>query len=99
MNKRAIELSINFIVLFILAIAMFSVGLVLVRNIFFEADEMKRTLDDRTRQKINTLLLGGNSWNAEEVVHDGGPYVEGAIFAADFFEGNPSDQYLQFLDL
>ena len=49
-------------------------------------------------QKISTQLLGANSWNSEEVVHAGGTYVEGAIFAADFFERNPSDQYLEFLD-
>ncbi|MFQ6092984.1 MAG: ABC transporter substrate-binding protein [bacterium] len=49
-------------------------------------------------QKINTQLLGGNSWNSEEVFVGGVRYVEGAIFAADFFAGNRSAQYLQFLD-
>lgn len=49
-------------------------------------------------QKINSQLLGANSWNSEEVVQEGGTYVEGAIFAADYFEGNPSEQYLDFVD-
>jgi ABC-type branched-subunit amino acid transport system substrate-binding protein len=49
-------------------------------------------------QKINTQLLGANSWNSEEVVHAGGPYVEGAVFAADFFEGNSSEPFLDFTD-
>ena len=47
-------------------------------------------------QKINSQLLGANSGNAEEVVQSGGTYVEGAVFAADYFEGNPSQQYLDF---
>jgi ABC-type branched-subunit amino acid transport system substrate-binding protein len=49
-------------------------------------------------QKINTQLLGGNSWNSEVVLREGEPYVEGAVFAADFFEQNLSDRYLQFIN-
>ena len=49
-------------------------------------------------QKIKTQLLGASSWNSEELVQTGGSYVEGAIFAADFFEENPSNQYLDFLN-
>ncbi|UCE17629.1 MAG: penicillin-binding protein activator [Gemmatimonadota bacterium] len=49
-------------------------------------------------QKIRTQLLGGSSWNSDEVLRNGGQYVEGAIFAADFFEGNLSEDYLTFVD-
>ena len=49
-------------------------------------------------QKINTQLLGGSSWDSDEVLRNGGQYVEGAIFTADFFEGNLSEQYLRFVD-
>jgi len=60
-NKRAIELSINFIVIFILAMAMFSVGVTLAYKIFGEAEQMKKNLDDRTRQQIMTMLMEGSS--------------------------------------
>lgn len=59
MNRRAIELSINFIVLFILSMAMFATGVTLAYKIFHKAEIIKISLDDKTRQQIMDLLTEG----------------------------------------
>jgi hypothetical protein len=60
LNRRAIELSVNFIVMFILAMAMFSVGLYIVKTVFFKADELKKQLDENTRDQIERVLTEGS---------------------------------------
>jgi len=61
LNKRAIELSINFIVLFILAMAMFATGITLTYKIFNKADVMKTHLDEKTSQEIMNMLTQGSA--------------------------------------
>lgn len=61
MNKRAIELSINFIVLFILAMAMFAAGVMIAQRIFRDANEMQKTLTEQ--QKKEFLAIIGSSPN------------------------------------
>ena len=62
------------------------------------ADDIPLIASQVAFQKINTQLLGGNSWNSEAVLREGGQYVEGAVFAADFFEHTLSDHYSQFVN-
>ncbi len=57
-NKKAIELSINFIVVMILSIAILSASFVLVNQFFGKAGEMKARLDSETETKIRALLVG-----------------------------------------
>ncbi len=59
MNKRAIELSVNFIVILILAIATFSLAVVLTYNMFAKAYTMKKDIDAQTKQQIGSLLDSG----------------------------------------
>lgn len=61
MNKRAIELSVNFIVIFILAMVMFGVGLYIMRQVFGEAVDMKEKIDESTRQQIENMLSQGTA--------------------------------------
>lgn len=59
MNKKGIELSINFIVVVILSIVILSIGLVLVRTFFAKTTEIKASLDDQTKSKITEMLSFG----------------------------------------
>lgn len=47
-------------------------------------------------RNIRTLLLGGSGWNSERVLRDGGAYVEGAVFAVEYYEG--SDLCTRFIE-
>jgi hypothetical protein len=60
MNKRGIELSVNFIVILILAIAIFGGGIYLVYQIFAKAQNMKEGVDQQTEDRINALLDDGS---------------------------------------
>jgi hypothetical protein len=60
-NKKAIELSVNFLVIVILSIAMLGMGLYLVRTFFKGAEETKSQLDEQTREKIVEMLSYGEN--------------------------------------
>ena len=59
-NKRAIELSINFIVMLILAIAVFAGGLVFASKFFGHAQQVRGNLDSQTEKQIEKLLDSGS---------------------------------------
>lgn len=59
-NKKGIELSINFIVMLILALAMFSGGLMFVTKFFGHAEKVKGSLDAQTEKQIEKLLDSGS---------------------------------------
>ena len=61
MNKKAIQLSINFLVIIILSIVMLSSGLVLVRKFFATTVDIKADLDTQTKGKISQLLSVGET--------------------------------------
>jgi len=56
MNKRAIELTINFIVLFILSMAMFATGIMIMRNLFHKVDVIKDKLTEQQRVQLERIL-------------------------------------------
>ena len=60
MNKKAIELSINFIVITILSLIVLGIGFYLVTHIFTTAEEYKAELDEQTQENIlETLRQSG----------------------------------------
>ncbi len=59
-NKRGIELSINFIVMLMLALATFSGGLVFASKFFGHAEKVRGTLDAQTEKQIEKLLDSGS---------------------------------------
>jgi len=59
-NKRAIELSINFIVMLVLALAMFSGGLIFAKKFFGHAEKVRSSLDAQTEKQIEKLLDSGS---------------------------------------
>jgi len=59
-DKRGIELSINFIVMLILAIAVFAGGLVFASKFFGHAEKVKGSLDAQTEKQIEKLLDSGS---------------------------------------
>jgi len=59
LNKAAVELSINFMVMFILAIIMFSIGVVIVREIFTEADDAKKRLTEQQKEQLRQIMFQG----------------------------------------
>ncbi len=56
MNKKAVELSINFIVITILSLIVLGIGFYLVTNIFTTAEEYKEKLDEQTQEHILETL-------------------------------------------
>lgn len=59
MNKKGIELSINFIVVLILAIVSFGIGLKVLSGIFFTANEYEARINEQTENEIVELLMDG----------------------------------------
>ena len=59
-NKRGIELSVNFIVMLILGIAMFAGGLVFVSKFFGHAEKVRGSLDAQTEKQLEKLLDSGS---------------------------------------
>jgi len=58
MNKKgAIGLSINMIVMIIISLAIFSAGVLLLRNFVSGAEEIKVQLDQRTEERLNDLVV------------------------------------------
>jgi hypothetical protein len=59
-NKKGIELSVNFIVMLILAVAVFAGGLMFAAKFFSKAESMRANLDAETERQIEKLLDSGS---------------------------------------
>jgi len=59
-NRKGIELSINFIVMLILAIAVFAGGLVFASKFFSHAEDVRGSLDSQTERQLEKLLDSGS---------------------------------------
>jgi len=60
MNKKAFLLSINFVVILIISIIVFTIGLYVVNRFFEFAKEEKLRWDDLTRREIDAALDSGD---------------------------------------
>ena len=60
MNKKAIQLSVNFIVMLILAVAVFMGGLMFAGKFFGKAELIKGSLTSQTEQQLEKLLDSGS---------------------------------------
>ena len=59
MNKKAIELSVNFLVIIVLSLVMLSLGVILINKFFEAAEDIKTDLDSQTEAGIQSLLEQG----------------------------------------
>jgi len=59
MNKRGLELSINFIVILVLAIITLFMGILIFRIMFAGGTEFEKEVSDRTKAEINKILMRG----------------------------------------
>jgi len=59
MNKRGLELSINFVIMLVLALAVFSLGLVFITKLFTKAEDIKFRLDKQSESELKSILSGG----------------------------------------
>jgi hypothetical protein len=57
LNKKGIELSINFIVLLIIALVVFGMGIKLFTMFFAEAENIKQDLDDQTKRELQAKMM------------------------------------------
>lgn len=60
MSKKGMELSINFMVMLILAIAVFGGGLMLMRKMFSSANDIKQSLSAQQESEIQNMLVNNN---------------------------------------
>ena len=60
LNKKGIELSINFLVTLILAITIFSFGIIFARNLMGGAEELTSMTESDLDKRIGDLLCSGN---------------------------------------
>jgi hypothetical protein len=60
-KKAAIDLSISFIVIIIISLVVFAGSMLIVRKIFFGAEEIKTMLDEQTEEEIRGLLSSGET--------------------------------------
>jgi hypothetical protein len=56
-NKKAMELSINFIVMLIIALVVFGMGLILFKKVFVGAGEIKEDLDQQTIKELTAKMM------------------------------------------
>lgn len=59
MNKKAIELSVNFMVVLIITLVVFGMALYLLKLFFGTAQQMKQNIDTQTEREIQRLLFTG----------------------------------------
>jgi hypothetical protein len=59
MNRKGIELSINFIVIIIISIAIFGMGLYFVSTIFIGADKMTTIISEQEETQLEKRLMTG----------------------------------------
>ena len=64
MNKKALQLSVTFIVWLILALVVFGMGMTLFRQFFTEAENIKQNLDEETRKELQQIMMA----SSEEVI-------------------------------
>lgn len=60
MNKKAIELSVNFLVIIIISLAVFIMGIVFVNKIFLSAGKKVAEMDTQTQNELARLLDEGD---------------------------------------
>lgn len=60
MNKKGIELSINFIVILIISIIIFTGSIYMTKKFFSKAEEIRKDLDSGTEDQIYSLLSDGS---------------------------------------
>ena len=59
MNKKAIELSINFLVILIITLVVFGMAMYLLRMFFNTADAIKDNIDTQAEKEIQRILFTG----------------------------------------
>ncbi|MFT4304376.1 MAG: hypothetical protein ACMXYG_07455 [Candidatus Woesearchaeota archaeon] len=57
-KKAAIQLSMSFLVMLIIAIVVFVLSVIFLGHFFIQASDLKLRLDEQTRMQIETLLAG-----------------------------------------
>jgi len=57
MNKKALQLSINFIVWLIIALVVFGMGVTLFTKFFKEAEDIRENLDIQTKKELQTRMM------------------------------------------
>ncbi len=60
MDKKGLELSINFIAVIILALVVFGLGLVLFKSVFSESQNLTDKVTEDTERRLNNLLIRGD---------------------------------------
>ena len=60
MNKKALELSINFIVIVIISLVIFGMGIGIANKFLGQAEVIKQDLDQQTENQINAMLDSGD---------------------------------------
>lgn len=76
MNKKALQLSVNFIVMLILAVVMFGFAITLTYNFWGKAEQMKTDIDAQTETEIERALIGTGArvalpLNSKTILPDG----------------------------
>ena len=59
-NKQAVELSLNFIVILIISIALFGFGVIFIRNLFSQANDLRDLTLNELDERIGELICEGS---------------------------------------
>ena len=59
-NKQAVELSLNFIVILIISIALFGFGVIFIRNLFSQATDLRDLTLEELDERIAELICEGS---------------------------------------
>lgn len=59
MNKKGIELSVNFLVIFILSIVMLSMGVMLIKNWYDSSIDIHQRISEQEQSQIESILARG----------------------------------------
>lgn len=91
MNKRAVQLSANFLVIMIIAIAVFAMGIKMTYDLMTKAEEIREDVDDSTQREIEEALTSGEIVSIP-LNHKTGKIAKSVNFGLGIFNmGNTQD--------
>ena len=94
LHKKAIELSINFLIVIILSIVMLTLGIALITNFFTTTEEVRQELDTQTIAELSSLLEQGQlsaiAFNRQKI-----PAGESGIFVLGILNANTENTFFR----
>ena len=92
MNKKAIELSVNFLVILIIALSVFGMGIKMTFQLMTKAEEIRADVDESTQREIEEALTTGEIVSIP-INHKKTKVGKSAAFGLGIFNSEPTQEF------